>query len=254
MAEINPNHGFGVDIGGSGIKAAIVDLSTGELVSERFKIETPQPATPEAVADVVKQLVQQAEWDGPIGITVPAVVRQQITRTAANIDKSWIGTDVQELFKTVLGNRPFTVLNDADAAGIAEVALGDAATRTGASILLTLGTGIGSAFLYDGVLFPNTELGHLPFGNTESEIWASSAAKKREDLTYREWGRRVDQVLHQYSALFSPDRFVIGGGVSRKFDKWREYLTVAQEVVPAKLENQAGIVGAAIAIREGIRP
>lgn len=254
MAELNPHHGFGVDIGGSGIKAAIVDLSTGELISERLKIETPQPATPQAVANVVKELIQRAEWDGPVGITVPAVVRQQVTRTAANIDKTWIGTNLQKLFSDVLGDQPFTVLNDADAAGIAEVALGDPGTRTGASILLTLGTGIGSAFLYDGVLFPNTELGHLPFGDTECEIWASSAAKKREDLTYREWGRRVDQVLHRYSALFSPDRFVIGGGVSRKFDKWREYITVEQEVVPAKLENQAGIVGAAIAIREGIRP
>ena len=254
MAEINPNHGFGIDVGGSGIKSAIVDLTTGDLVTERYKTETPQPATPKAIVDAVEHHIEQSGWCGPVGITLPAVIRQQVARSAANIDNQWLGTNVQELFAPVMNSRDFVVINDADAAGLAERDLGEEKGRSGASILLTLGTGIGSAFLYDGVLFPNTELGHMPFGDTEAEIWASSAARKREDLTYKEWARRVDQVLHRYSALFSPDRFIIGGGVSRKFDKWGEYLTVPQEVVPATFENQAGIVGAALAVRDGIKP
>ncbi|KAB1503745.1 ROK family protein [Corynebacterium sp. 320] len=254
MAENNPHHGFGVDIGGSGIKGAIVDLSTGELVSDRFKIKTPQPATPDAVAGVVRTLVDMAGWDGPVGITVPAVVRGHIARSAANIDSSWIGTDVLALFSHHLDGRAVSVLNDADAAGIAEVELGDEEAKRGAVLLLTLGTGIGSAMLYNGTLFPNTELGHLPFGDTEAEKWASSAVREREDLSYKEWGRRVDQVLHRYSALFSPDRFIIGGGVSRKFDKWSQHITVEQPVVAAQLRNQAGIIGAAIAVRDGIQP
>lgn len=248
------NLGFGVDIGGSGIKAAIVDLDTGELVSERFKILTPQPSTPDAVADVVRQLMDMAQWDGPVGITVPAVVKDQHTRTAANIDNAWLGQDVQQLFHKHLGSREVSVLNDADAAGLAEAALGDPAARQGAVLLLTFGTGIGSALLIDGTLYPNTELGHLPFGNTEAELWASSAVKEREELSYKEWAKRVDHVLHSYSALLQPQTFIVGGGISRKADKWVPRLTVEQNVIPATFRNQAGIIGAAIAVRDGVKP
>lgn len=250
----HPELGFGVDIGGSGVKAAIVDLSTGALVSERFKIATPQPATPDAVAHVVRELVDMAQWEGPVGITVPAVVSDQVARSAANIDKGWIGTDLQALFTQYLGDRDIAVLNDADAAGIAEVALGDDIVRSGATILLTFGTGIGSAMLINGVLFPNSELGHMAFANTEAEKWASSAVKEREDLSYKEWSKRVDDVMHVYADLFNPQTFVVGGGISRKAEKWVPRLTVEQTVIPARLRNQAGIIGAAIAVRDGILP
>ncbi|KGM19435.1 polyphosphate--glucose phosphotransferase [Corynebacterium auriscanis] len=254
MTEQNPDLSFGVDIGGSGVKAAIVDLKTGEFVTERLKIATPQPAEPDAVAEVVLQLMQEAAWDGPVGITVPAVVKNQFTRSAANIGGDWIGTDCQELFHRHLGDREIAVLNDADAAGLAEVAYGDEAARSGAVMLLTFGTGIGSALLMDGNLYPNSELGHLPFENTTCEKWASSAVKEKEDLPFKEWAKRVDQVMHLYGKLFSPQTFVVGGGISRKADKWVPRLTVEQKVVPAQLRNQAGIVGAAMAVRDGFRP
>lgn len=248
--------GFGVDIGGSGVKGAVVDLNTGELVTERFKILTPKPSTPDAVAKVVKELVDMAEWDGPVGITVPAVVTEQTARTAANIDTEWIGTDLQELFTHHLGEREIAVLNDADAAGIAEVLLGDDAARTGSAIVLTFGTGIGSALLIDGVLYPNSELGHLIFPKTgkDVELYASSAAKDRDELSYKKWAARVDEVLHYIGGLLNPQTFVVGGGISRKHEKWVPLLTVPQEIVPAQLRNQAGIIGAAIAVRDGIKP
>lgn len=245
---------FGVDVGGSGIKGAIVDLNTGEFFGERFKIATPQPATPEAVADTIADIVAHFNWEGPVGITMPSVVRDQIILSAANIDKSWIGIDGQELFRGHLDGREITVLNDADAAGLAEVAYGDEAARTGSVLFLTLGTGIGSAFLIDGHLFPNTELGHMIVGKKEAEKQASSAVKVREDLSYTEWAKRLDVVLREYEALFNPTAFVIGGGISRKFDKWSPKLTVKTPIYAARLRNQAGIVGAAMAIDQGIRP
>ena len=254
MTEHNSDLSFGVDIGGSGVKAAVVDMKTGEFVTERLKIATPQPANPDAVAEVVKELMEEADWNGPVGITVPAVVKNQITRSAANIGGDWIGTDCQELFRKHLGNREVAVLNDADAAGLAEVAYGDEQARSGSVMLLTFGTGIGSALLMDGNLYPNSELGHLPFGHTSCEKWASSAVKEKEDLSFKEWAKRVDQVMHEYARLFSPQTSVVGGGISRKADKWVPLLTVEQKVVPAQLRNKAGIVGAAMAVRDGFRP
>ncbi|HIW95742.1 MAG TPA: ROK family protein [Candidatus Corynebacterium gallistercoris] len=251
----NPQLGFGVDIGGSGVKGAVVDLATGDLVTERFKILTPKPSTPDAVAEVVAQLMEMAGWNGPVGITVPAVVKNQHARSAANIDKAWIDTDLQELFARHLGEREIAVLNDADAAGLAEVELGDELARKGTVLMLTFGTGIGSAMLHDGQLFPNSELGHLPFNDKGDAEWhASSAAKDREELSYKKWAKRVDEVLHLYSRLFSPQTFIVGGGISRKADKWVPLLTVEQDVIPAKLRNQAGIIGAAMAVRDGIKP
>lgn len=246
--------GFGIDIGGSGVKGAKVDLETGEFIGDRLKIATPKPATPEAVADVVAEIVEHFEWTGSVGITVPAIVRNQVALSAANIDPSWINTDVAKLFSTRLNNSQVTVLNDADAAGLAEARYGDERARTGAAILLTLGTGIGSAMLIDGHLFPNTELGHLNIGKHEAEHLASSAAKVREDLSYKKWAKRVSKVFNEYERLLNPSVFIVGGGISRKADKWVPLLTVDTPVIPAQLRNQAGIVGAALAAEEGITP
>ncbi|GAB3075595.1 polyphosphate--glucose phosphotransferase [Corynebacterium aquatimens] len=259
MATTDTEHdlshfGLGIDIGGSGVKGAIVDYRTGEFASERIKIATPSPATPEAVAAVVSEIVRGHNWDGPVGICLPSVVVNQVARTAANIDKSWIGTDVHDLFTNALGGTNVAVLNDADAAGLAEVSFGDETARSGAVLFLTFGTGIGSAFLADGVLFPNTELGHMMIGDKEAEHLASSAAKDREELSYKKWAKRVNKVLAEYERLFNPAAFVVGGGISRNSDKWVPLLTIDTPVVPAKLRNRAGIVGAAMAARSLIQP
>lgn len=244
----------GIDIGGSGVKGAIVDMDTGEFVGDRIKIETPQPATPEAVAETTATIVAQLGWDGPVGICLPSVVTDQVARTAANIDDSWIGTNVHDLFSRHLPDRELAVLNDADAAGLAEVAFGDDTARSGAVIFLTFGTGIGSAFLMDGALFPNTELGHMMVGDKEAEHQASSAVRDREELSYKKWAKRVDRVLGEFERLFNPTAFIVGGGISRKADKWVPLLTVETPVTPAKLRNRAGIVGAAMAVWKHVAP
>ncbi|WPF65231.1 MULTISPECIES: polyphosphate--glucose phosphotransferase [unclassified Corynebacterium] len=246
--------GFGIDVGGSGVKGARVNLDSGEFASERIKILTPQPATPEAVAKVAAKIVEQAEWTGPVGVTVPGIVRNQVVESAANIDSSWVGTNAQELFSRHLGGRAVTVLNDADAAGLAEVTYGIPEAATGPVIFLTLGTGIGSAILIDGHLYPNSELGHLEVDGKEAEHRASSAVKERKDLSYKQWAKRVDKVLHAYEALFSPSLFIVGGGISRKSEKWIPLLTCRTEVVPARLLNTAGIVGAAMAVERVSTP
>lgn len=247
------NLGFGVDVGGSGIKGGIVDLDTGELVGERFKVLTPQPSTPEAVAGGVAEVVDHFDWTGPVGITLPGVVTDGVMRTAANIDKDWIGTDVYELFSSHLGGRPVSVLNDADAAGMAEDRYGAAADVDGVVVLLTLGTGIGSAILIDGTLVPNTELGHMIVDGKEAEHRASSKVKEDKGWSYERWAEKVSRVLEAYEVLFWPKVFVVGGGISRKSDKWLPYLTNSTPVVPATLKNTAGIVGAAMAVSTGLR-
>ncbi|NDK89417.1 ROK family protein [Gordonia desulfuricans] len=244
---------FGVDVGGSGIKGGIVDLDTGELVGDRFKVLTPQPATPDAVAAGVAEVVAHFGWAGPVGITLPGVVTDGVMRTAANIDHGWIGTDVSELFGTALGGRPVSVLNDADAAGLAEVAFGAGKGVDGVVMLLTFGTGIGSALLVDGKLVPNTELGHLLVGKKEAEHIASSRVKEVKELSYPKWTEKVSEVLGTYEALFWPKLFIAGGGISRKSDKWIPLLTNTTPVVPATLRNTAGIVGAAMAVEQGLR-
>lgn len=246
--------GYGIDIGGSGIKGARVNLETGEFADDRIRIKTPKPATPDAVAATVAEILTKAEWDGPVGIAIPSVIKGQVALTAANIDPSWIGTDVHELFGRHLGEREISVLNDADAAGLAEVAFGDPVARTGSVIFLTLGTGIGSAFITDGHLFPNTELGHMIIGRYEAEKRASSAAKDREELSFRKWGKRLSKVLAEYERLFNPTAFVVGGGISRDHAKWIDHVSVDTPVVPATLRNRAGIVGAAMAVREHLAP
>ncbi|MFE3639070.1 polyphosphate--glucose phosphotransferase [Streptomyces cellostaticus] len=239
---------FGVDIGGSGIKGAPVDLDRGDLAQERCKVLTPHPATPDGVADGVKQVIDHFGWTGPVGLTFPGVVTDGATvRTAANVDKSWIDTDAGALFGGRLGGLPVTVVNDADAAGVAEVQFGAGRDRRGTVILLTFGTGIGSAVFADGVLVPNTELGHLELSGHEAEKRASSKAKEDHDLSWERWARRVGKYLAHVEMLFSPELFIIGGGISRKADRFLHLIEgVRAEIVPAQLQNNAGIVGAAM--------
>ena len=240
---------FGIDIGGSGIKGAPVDLETGRLALARLKIATPQPATPQAVAVVVAELVEHFEWEGPIGCTLPTVVRKGIVHSAANIDKSWIGVDGEQLLGEATG-QPVTLLNDADAAGIAEMRFGAGRDRGGVVVTLTFGTGIGSGVFVDGHLHPNTELGHLEFKGMDAERYAAARVRTAEKLTYKKWGTRVNEFLQHLERIFSPDLFIIGGGVSRRMDKFEEYLVVETEVVPARLRNDAGIIGAALTARD----
>ncbi|WP_181797560.1 polyphosphate--glucose phosphotransferase [Streptomyces sp. WELS2] len=239
---------FGVDIGGSGIKGAPVDLDRGDLAQERHKVLTPHPATPGAVADGVKQVVDHFGWTGPVGLTFPGVVTGgAMVRTAANVDPGWIDTDARALFGDRLGGLPVTVVNDADAAGVAEMEFGAGRGRRGTVVLLTFGTGIGSAVFVDGVLLPNTELGHLELNGHEAEKRASSKAKEDHDLSWERWARRVQRYLRHVEMLFSPELFIIGGGVSRKADKFLHLIEdVKAEIVPARLQNDAGIVGAAM--------
>ncbi|MER6524724.1 polyphosphate--glucose phosphotransferase [Streptomyces sp. NPDC001508] len=239
---------FGVDIGGSGIKGAPVDLERGDLAEERFKVLTPHPATPDGVADGVKEVVEHFRWTGPVGLTFPGVVSGGSTiRTAANVDPSWIDMDARALFSERLGGHDVTVVNDADAAGVAEMSFGAGRGRGGTVILLTFGTGIGSALFVDGTLVPNTELGHLELGGHEAEKRASSKVKEDHQLSWEHWARRVQKYLAHVEMLFSPELFIIGGGVSRKADKFLHLIEgVEAEIVPAQLQNNAGIVGAAM--------
>lgn len=236
---------FGIDIGGSGMKAAPVDTSSGELTAERYKILTPQPATPEAMAPVVAELVAHFDWTGPIGVTFPGVVRHGVIHSAANVDKSWLGVDADKLFTDAVG-QDVHVVNDADAAGLAEVRFGAGRGVNGVVIVLTFGTGIGSGMFVDGVLVPNTELGHLEIDGHDAEDKAAASARDRENLSWKDWAKRVQRYLETVVMLFSPSLIVVGGGASRKADKWVPLLDVGCEIVPAALENEAGIVGAAL--------
>ncbi|MEU9363817.1 polyphosphate--glucose phosphotransferase [Streptomyces avermitilis] len=239
---------FGVDIGGSGTKGAPVDLDRGELTEERFKVLTPHPATPDAVADGVKEVVGHFGWTGPVGITFPGVVTGGATiRTAANVDKSWIDQDARALLSDRLGGLPVTVLNDADAAGVAEMQFGAGRDRQGTVLVLTFGTGIGSALFVDGTLVPNTELGHLELQGHDAEKRASTKVKEDNDMSWEHWAHRVQKYLAHVEMLFSPELFIIGGGVSRKSHKFLPLIEgIKAEIVPAALQNNAGIVGAAM--------
>lgn len=237
---------IGIDFGGSGIKAAPVDLEKGDFAAKRQKILTPQPSTPEAVAEVMAELLARFdETDTAVGVTVPGVIRHGQAFSAANIDKSWIGVDVDALLTRRLG-REVHVVNDADAAGLAELRYGAARGHTGVVILTTLGTGIGSALLYRGLLVPNTELGHLEIDGFDAEKRAASSVKDKEGLSYAEWAKRLTVYYRTLERLFSPDLFVVGGGVSKDSDKFLHLIDIETEIVPAKLHNRAGIVGAAV--------
>jgi len=247
--------GFGIDIGGSGIKGALVDLDKGQLIGDRIRIETPKPSTPSAVADVVAEIVTQAGWDGPVGVTLPAVVKKGVAHTAANIDKQWIGTDADALFAKRLGRGvdQVAMLNDADAAGMAEIRFGDPVARNGVTALLTFGTGIGNAVFQDGKLVPNTEFGHLEIDGHDAEKRAAASVKDNEGLSYPEWSKRVHRYLTVLENLIWPDLFIVGGGVSKKAEKWVPLLDIRTPVLVATLQNNAGIVGAAAAASEGIQ-
>ena len=237
---------LGIDIGGSGIKGNLVNLKTGTVTSERYRIPTPEPSTPELVAQVVKQIVEHFGSKGPVGYTFPAVVRNGITLSAANVDQSWIGADADRIFTEACG-LPVTMINDADAAGVAEMAFGAGKGNQGVVVLLTFGTGIGSAVFYRGVLIPNTEFGHIELrGHSPVEKWAAASVKDDKGLSWSAWTKRVDRLLDHLERIVSPDLFIIGGGVSRKWDQWGEYLTTKVATVPAALRNEAGIVGAAL--------
>lgn len=229
------------------MKAAPVDLSdAGKLLADRYRISTPTPATPDAVAEVVVELVQHFDWAGPVGIALPSVVRSGVVHSAANIDDSWIDVDAKALFSSVLGHE-VVVMNDADAAGVAEMSFGAGVGRDGVVMALTFGTGIGSALFVDGHLVPNTELGHLEFRGESFERWAAASAKKREELSWKQWAARVSTYVQTIDALFSPDVLIVGGGASKSADKWVPFIEARPEIVVAEFANSAGIVGAAMA-------
>lgn len=244
---------LGIDIGGSGIKGAIVDVTQGQFITDRHRIETPVPSTPDAVADVVAQLARHFNYQGPIGCTFPAVVQHGVILTAANVDQSWVNTDGEAIFKAAAGS-PVHILNDADAAGVAEMRFGAGVDRKGVVIMLTFGTGIGSAIFTDGYLVPNTEFGHMKIRGKDAEHRASARVRDEEDLSWKRWAKRVNEFLQTMEFLFSPDLFIIGGGVSKKFDKFAEHLQVKAELRPAQLLNDAGIIGAAMAAHEVFPP
>ncbi|HTT89555.1 MAG TPA: ROK family protein [Acidimicrobiales bacterium] len=236
--------GFGVDIGGSGIKGAVVDLEVGGLATERYKLLTPRPSTPGAVADAVAEVVGQFGWQGPVGCTFPAVVRAGVARTAANVDSSWIGTNIEAVVGAATG-LPVIAVNDADAAGIAEARWGAGKDVDGLVVVVTLGTGIGTALFYNGVLVPNSELGHIELDGEDYERKASAGAREREDLSWDKWAKRLQRYFSAVEALLWPDLFIVGGGVSRRAEKFLPLLDLNTPIVPADLQNEAGIAGAA---------
>ncbi|MFT3874999.1 MAG: ROK family protein [Propioniciclava sp.] len=244
---MNQQHVLGIDIGGSGIKGAIVDLQSGEFVGERFRIPTPEESTPVNVAGVVAQIVEHfaAELgDGPIGVTFPAIVQHGVTLSAANVDKSWINAPAQQILTEHVG-RPVALVNDADAAGLAEVKYGAAKDVDGLVIITTLGTGIGTALVHNGVLIPNSELGHIEIDGHDAESQAAASAKTRDGLSLSEYIPRLQRYYETLEALLVPDLIVVGGGISKKADKFLPKLTLRTPIVAAELRNQAGIVGAA---------
>ena len=235
----------GVDIGGTGIKGAAVDVEKGELAGERVRLSTPSPATPNAVPRVVAEVLDQVGVDGPVGLTLPAVVRDGIVETASNIDQSWIGVDAVELFSKTTG-RPVAVVNDADAAGIAAVRFGAGRDVAGVVLLITLGTGIGSALLVDGILVPNSELGHLPLHHGDAEDWAAESIRETDDLSWHKYAHRLQTYLELVQRVLWPQLIIIGGGVSKKADKFLPKIELRTPVVAAPLMNDAGIIGAAV--------
>lgn len=237
---------LGIDIGGSGIKGAPVNTETGELIADRLRIDTPNPSTPENCAQVVKQIIDHFNYTGPVGVTFPAVVKHGVTLTAANVDKSWVNYDAQTLLREVTG-LPVIVINDADAAGIAEVEFGAGKGVSGTVAMFTFGTGIGSAFFADGVLLPNTEFGHMLIRGKDAEHRASAKVKEDKNMKWKEWAQYVNEFFVEIDKLFSPDLIIIGGGISKKFDKFAKYFKSDAQIVPAHFLNDAGIIGAAMA-------
>jgi len=239
------NEILGIDVGASGIKGAIVDINTGELISDRFRLDTPKPATPKAMAETFGKVVAHFNWKGKVGCGFPAVIKEGVVYTASNIEKSWIGENAAELFSKHAGT-DVVVLNDADAAGIAEMEFGNIGGEQGTIMLITVGSGLGSALFTDGQLVANTELGHFILEGQIAEKYASDNTRKKEDLSWKEWALRFNKYIAHIERLFYPNLIIIGGGTSKKFDKFEDVLESNCRVVPAELLNNAGIVGAAL--------
>lgn len=235
---------LGVDIGGSGLKGAVVDVLSGDLRSERLRLETPKPSTPERMAETFSELTRRLQWSGPVGCGFPAIVRNGVAHSASNIDKNWIGQNIETLFSEASG-LTVMALNDADAAGYAEMGFGKGKDKPGTVLLITIGSGIGTALFVNGREVPNTEFGHLIMHNMIAEHYVSNSARKKFDLSWEKWGKRFNEYLHHMERLLSPDLFILGGGISKDFDLYSKYFKVDTPVVPARLLNNAGIVGAA---------
>jgi polyphosphate glucokinase len=245
---MSSGHPLGIDVGGSGIKGAPVDLDKGAFAQKRLRIETPSVSTPEAVCDVIAQVVDhfdEVRSDSPIGVTIPGVVQHGVVKTAANIDKSWIGCEIEALLEDRL-KHDVVVVNDADAAGVGELRFGAAKGHEGLVVLTTLGTGIGTAIFNRGVLVPNSELGHLEVDGVDAETMAASSAKTREDLSYAQWAERLQRYYSTLENLLWPDLIVVGGGVSKESDEFLPLLDLRTPIIPARLRNKAGIIGAAV--------
>jgi polyphosphate glucokinase len=245
---------IGIDIGGTGIKGGIVDLKKGKLLGERFRVPTPQPATPEAVAEVVAQVVAELsgrpeapDADSPVGVTFPGIIQHGVVHSAANVDKSWLNTDIDALLTARLG-RPVEVINDADAAGLAEARYGAGAGVDGTVLVITLGTGIGSAFIFNGNLVPNAELGHLEIDGFDAETKASAVARERDGLTWDQYSVLLQRYFSPVEILYPPEQFIVGGWISIRAVEFGPYLNLRTPIVPAELKNEAGIVGAAVEI------
>lgn len=237
---------LGIDIGGSGIKGAPVNIESGLLLAPRQRIPTPQPAKPKDVAAAVAEIVQHFDWQGAIGCGFPGVVRNGVTLTAANVHKKWVGLNAAGLLAEMTGC-PVCVVNDADAAGMAEMRFGAGRGRKGVVLVVTIGTGLGTALFTNGELLPNAELGHVELDGGDAELRASDAARKREKLSWPKWGKRFNHYLQYLESLFWPDLIILGGGSSKKFEQYAAYLHLQAEVVPAQMLNEAGIIGAALA-------
>ena len=244
---------LGIDIGGSGIKGAIVDAATGELLSERKRIPTPRPAKPNAVAEVVQELIKDLNWNGPVGVSFPTIIKNGKALHYGNLHKSWKGTQIDKLFKDSC-QQDFYILNDADAASMAVMKFGAGKDKKGLVITITLGTGIGSGVFFNGELLPNFELGRI-YGKKGDimESFAADSARKREDLSYKEWGKRINFFLTHVEETMRPELIIIGGGVSKKMDKFKKYITIETPVIPAQLLNDAGIIGAAMFAFESLK-
>jgi len=243
---------LGIDIGGTGIKGAIVDTITGELVTERYRLDTPKPAKPEAVAKIIKKIVDHFNWKGKAGSGFPTPLSHGKCQSGGNLDPSWKGVQINELFQKVSGIE-FTIINDADAAAEAEMHFGAGKGKQGLVAVITLGTGIGSGLFFNGKLIPNTELGHVIYKSDAFEKYAADSIRKKEDLSYIKWGKRLNKYFKHIELILSPDLFIIGGGASKKLDRYKDEIDIDTPIIPAKNKNDAGIIGAAIAAMEGIR-
>jgi len=239
---------LGIDVGGTGIKGAIVDTKIGELITDRHRILTPQPATPEAVIHSISELIREFKWKAQVGVGFPAAVVNEIVRTASNIDNSWIGVNAAALIENETGC-PTHLVNDVDAAGFAEMKFGSGKNENGVVLIAAFGTGIGTAIFNEKKLLPNTELGHLFLKNMKAEHYAANSIREKEELDYESWGKRVNEYLGHLENLFYPELIIIGGGISKKYDQFSEYITIQTPVVPAQNRNHAGIIGAALAAK-----